>query len=214
MDSSRDNIIHMNMTESKKETRKSLRLIWKSMSDEEIGLISSKIRTEILNSPLWDEADSVLAFLAFGREISLDDLIVRSIASGKKVYVPRVEGEIIRFYRISSLDDTGLETSRMGIREPSTGNEHFTPEPGKATLILVPGLGFTENGKRMGRGGGFYDRFLKDISGLQNLTTVGICSDKSTLEEIPAEAHDMRVQNLCSESGLKKITPGTGPSFW
>ncbi len=176
------------------------------MTDEEITRISHKIRDEVLKSELWRNAGTVLAFLSFGKEITLDDLILRSLRAGKKVFIPRVEGEIIVFYGITGLDSGEFVISRMGIREPSPEKEKFIPSGETEILILVPGLGFTENGIRMGRGGGFYDRFLKEIKDLGNITTMGVCSRASILPDLPAEIHDMRVRYLCCEGGIIKTT--------
>jgi len=197
----------MNIAESKKVTRNELKSIWNNMTGDEIQEISRKVMKGIVASPQWDEADILLAFLAFGKEISLDELIVHSIKSGKKVYIPRVEGEVINFYRIRALDEAGLKINRMGIREPSDLNDQFVPDEGSRVFVLVPGLGFTADGKRMGRGRGFYDRFLKGLTGLKNYTTAAICCNRTILKDIPTDSHDMKVENLCSESGLMGITP-------
>ena len=67
-------------------------------------------------------------------------------------------------------------------------------------LCIVPGLCFDKNGSRIGYGGGYYDRFLKDFCGV----VMGLCYDECFLESIPRDEHDISVDLILTETGLKK----------
>ena len=68
-------------------------------------------------------------------------------------------------------------------------------------LLVVPGLGFCESGKRLGRGGGFYDRYLSSFNG----TTVGICYEGQLLEAVPVEPHDCSVGCIITEKRIIEV---------
>ena len=100
------------------------------------------------------------------------------------VSYPRCDGETLLFRTVSVLSD--LCPGRFGIREPVGG-----ASPEHLDLIVVPGLAFTADGNRLGRGAGFYDRFLSKIPG--HTVKVGVCFAFQLLLEIPVECHDVRV---------------------
>jgi 5-formyltetrahydrofolate cyclo-ligase len=103
------------------------------------------------------------------------------------VSYPRCDGETLLFRTVSTLSDLCL--GRSGIREPvgAASPEHLD-------LIIIPGLAFTADGNRLGRGRGFYDRFLSTIPGYT--VKVGVCFAFQLLPEIPVDCHDVKVDAL------------------
>ena len=86
-----------------------------------------------------------------------------------------------------------VRESTYGIAEP-----HFDPDKALALkdidTVIVPGLAFDRNHHRLGRGKGYYDRFLSILP--KRVTTVGLAFDFQLTESLPTEAHDMRLQQI------------------
>ncbi|MDC7234179.1 MAG: 5-formyltetrahydrofolate cyclo-ligase [Spirochaetales bacterium] len=194
----------MNKQDYRQELQKRIR----ALSDRELGALSSDISETILLSKEWKNAPCLLAYLSFSGDISLDDLIRKSLSAGKDVYVPRIDGRgTMTFRKITDLSPASLELNRWNIREPLSSAEPFVPEQEREVLLLVPGLGFTIEGKRMGRGGGYYDRFLEWIEGKCPFVSMGIAWKGNLLPELPAEPHDRPVSRICCEREILKCQP-------
>lgn len=164
------------------------------MTDRELSSIEKKTEKTILHSQEWKEAEIILTYLSFDKEISLDSLIRPSLEADKKIYVPLITGQgIMDFHRLENL--SALTLNRWGIREPSPDRERFVSLPGQKVLILTPGLGFGSDGRRMGRGGGYYDRFLSRKR--EGMIAMGICWDGVLREDIPMEERDCPVDLVC-----------------
>jgi len=103
------------------------------------------------------------------------------------VSYPRCEGDTLIFRPVSSVAD--LVPGRYGISEPGPG-----PKAERLDLIVVPGVAFAADGARLGRGGGFYDRFLATIR--PTTMTVGVCFEFQRLAEIRHEPHDRKVDRV------------------
>ncbi len=156
----------------------------------------------VVTLPVWQEAERVLLFLSMEREICTDFLIERSLAAHKAVYVPETYSMKLEFYRINSLH-TEWKTGPFGIREPDittnsvalSYNQEVVP-----TCIIVPGLAFDIQGHRLGRGKGFYDRFLYNYAYKQAMVhTMGLCLAEQILEQIPVESHDIPVEQVITD---------------
>jgi 5-formyltetrahydrofolate cyclo-ligase len=112
---------------------------------------------------------------------------------------PRVAGERIEFVEVAKLDDLVAAAWNPWVREPALSASQIV-KPSDIGLILVPGLAFTRQGARLGRGGGYYDRFLAQLP--RETTKLGICFDVQLAESLPAEPHDESVDGVITESGL------------
>ena len=170
------------------------------MSETDLTDISRGVCRQILQSREWKEAPTILAYLSFKKEISLDNLIQESLNAGKTLAVPLIESRTeMSFRKITRISPNAFTLNRWGIREPNENAPRVLP--GKKCLILVPGLGFSEDGKRMGRGGGFYDRYLSqaDLSGSR---LMGICCEAGLSNHIPTDPHDIPVHSICTEKRL------------
>ena len=97
------------------------------------------------------------------------------------------------FHKISELSQLVENPRSYGIREPSGSLP--CPEITSDTVCIVPGLAFTENGARLGYGGGFYDRFLKD----HNVHTIALAYEACITDSLPEEQHDLRVGKIVTE---------------
>ena len=184
----------MGITEEKKALRTLARQRWASLGEEALIKLGEEAADLLEASELWQKADRVLLYLAMKSEIHLTRLFELSRAAGKEIYAPRVYGDDMLFHRLPGGPGEGVEPSEMGMNEPLASLPVYTAEPGKKDLIIVPGLFFSLNGYRMGRGRGYYDRFLSDRTA--DLYALGIAFP-GVLGEVPREEHDVRLDGLC-----------------
>lgn len=142
-------------------------------------------------------SDIILIFVSYGSEISTKYIIEEALQKGKKVYVPKVVGEDLYFYRITDLKE--LVSGYKGILEPVGNTEcySYSEELAGRTLMLMPGAVFDKKKNRIGYGKGFYDRYLKEKEALR-LRTIGVGFQCQLVEELPADEWDIRpYQIIC-----------------
>ncbi len=152
----------------------------------------------ILGHQWYYLAKNILVFVSYGSEIDTSEIIKDALRKRKKVFVPRVVGEDMVFYRIYDMDE--LKEGYKGIPEPSLSEEPFCyqEELAEDTLMIMPGVVFDRKRNRIGYGKGFYDRYLADKTALQN-KTIAVGYQCQMLEEIPAEKTDIRpCQIICT----------------
>lgn len=109
--------------------------------------------------------------------------LVERLAQELTVVLPRVEGEVMNFYPYGK---DVMATGTYGINEPQGGTPMNACE---IDVVVVPGVAFTDCGVRMGRGKGFYDRYLSQ-SGSRALK-IGVCYSEQIVDDIPTEPHDV-----------------------
>ena len=130
-----------------------------------------------------------MLFLSLEREIDTTFALETAFSEEKTVLVPKViwEDSKIVPVRLASLDDA-CEPDRYGLRNPIQAE---TVPAGEIDLVIVPGLAFDTQAKRLGRGGGFYDRFLADPA--LGAGRCGLAFHEQLLPEVPAESNDQSV---------------------
>lgn len=142
----------------KAELRKHMRKVRGSLTVSRILYYSSRIHEALLNEPVYQEADVILAYMSFSSEVDTRFLIEHALKHGKKVAVPKCkEGQQMDFYYITRKDQ--VAPGKYGIMEPTT-TLMAHPDDGKKYLCLMPGVAFNDKCNRLGYGGGYYDRFL------------------------------------------------------
>ena len=187
--------------ETKNSIRKEMLALRNSMSMEERILYSKKIKENVLSMDVVLSADTVLCFAGYGSEVSTMELAQEFLRIGKNVYLPRVSGEEMDFYRIISLDD--LEEGYKGIPEPKKiCTDVFTMddyESRDSIVMLMPGVVFAPDGSRIGYGKGYYDRYLEkyDI-----MNRIALCFSLQMTESIPSDAHDKKASVIITEKGI------------
>jgi 5-formyltetrahydrofolate cyclo-ligase len=152
-------------------------------------------------SPEFAAARIVMLYLTAAQELDTTPLALRCWQSGKTVVVPKVSWDQRRMLpvEITSLQ-TRMTTTGPGVREPVSGQ----PMPvNLLDLVIVPGLGFTPDGHRIGRGMGFYDRFLAqpDFIGV----SCGLGFEDQIVPELPVLDHDMPLSMLCTDRGIRRF---------
>jgi 5-formyltetrahydrofolate cyclo-ligase len=160
----------------------------------------------------WQDAETVLLFLSAPGEIETAPLLDLAFQQGKRVFLPRVEGEIVRFFRVQSAAGP-WQTGAFGIREPLIENpdliEEFPPRnggSGRPVVLVTPGMAFDRQGNRMGHGKGYYDRYFArmDSLGLSYLR-VAFCLEQQIIPQVPVESWDKRMDAICTGTGMVSI---------
>ena len=146
-------------------------------------------------------ASTILAYAAFGEELSLDPFITAALDAGRQVCIPSIDwdSKAMSPVAITNLHDD-LQTGRYDIRVPRPGLAMV--EPAQLDVILLPGLAFDRRGHRLGRGAGFYDRFIHTLhTAGQYPTLIGVCHHAQIVDSVPMEEHDHRVDRVITELG-------------
>ncbi len=145
----------------KKELRTHIKELNKQYLNQEYRQQASQlICTKLANLPQFIKAKRVGLFHALPDEPSLTQLLQNHVCD-KELYLPRVEGSDIAFYRYYSEND--LAQGSYGIAEPEQDKQEVL-SPELLDVIIVPGMAFTKDGVRLGRGKAYYDRFLPKTS--------------------------------------------------
>lgn len=168
---------------TKKELRAAMKKRNLSLSSEERAAASERIFGRVERLPGFSAARCAAFFCALPDEPQTGVALARWSAA-KRIVVPRVEGDAMRFY-----DYVPGELCRgaFGIAEPSAAERPC--DPADIDFIVVPGVAFTAAGARMGRGRGYYDKYLSQ-SGFRGVKA-GVCYAHQLVGELPVEPHDV-----------------------
>ena len=151
----------------------------------------AELRERFLAERAVQSAQTILLFAGMGAEADTAPLLTALHDAGKQVLLPRCLPRHEMEARL--YDPNRLKRHRYGILEPDT----TCPVVDKAeiNLILVPALCYDRQCRRMGRGGGFYDRYLADFTG----RTIGLCRDALLCECLPVDEWDRPVELVLTE---------------
>lgn len=172
----------------KTAVRKQLKAITKALTKEYKEEASRSIVKQCLESAEYKAAESIFIFISMDGEPITTDIIRQAFADGKDVYVPRcLRDGIMEAIKIDSFDC--LKPGHYGILEPDdaikpTDVSKFDSE---TAVAFVPCVGATKDGKRMGHGAGYYDRFLEN----RKMKTLMLVYSKQLLEDLPCDEHDI-----------------------
>lgn len=199
---------------------------------------SAGLCMRFIQSEAYKSSRAIFGFMPLKDEVDVLPILRAAIADGKNVLLPKIACEIKSNCNVgisegaeNSTDETGggkmdfyfvkrdpieeTEEGAHGIFEPKISCEKADIEKilmemrGEKIVVLVPGLAFTKEGFRLGRGGGYYDRFLERLSGIcaasesaenpeAKVKLVGVCYGAQVLESVPREMHDARVETVLS----------------
>ena len=179
----------MDVSEGKKLLRREMRIRKAALDGTEKEVAAASVAAEIVAMAEYAEAQTLLAYCAMPDEIGTSELISRSYACGKTVVLPVVVGESLE---LRKYDPSKLRPGFRGIMEPSDDAEPVPPAG--IDLAIIPGMAFDAEGHRLGRGGGFYDHLLPQLS----CPTIGICFSCQIVPEIPVEPFDTPVFTVIS----------------
>ena len=164
------------------------------MPPELIDGWSAAIIARLASLDEYRRADTIHCYAsALPGEVRTDPLITRSLSDRKGVICPRVRAHgQLDHHEIAQLSH--LVESAFGLREPDA--ELAPPvDPEQADLIVAPGVAFAEDGARLGMGGGYYDRFLAQVSS----PIVGLAYEMQLVDTLPMAEHDRRVDLIVTE---------------
>ncbi len=193
----------------KREQRARLRGIRNGIPPIERISKSESISERLFNSEVYRSAKAVMVYMSFGSEVMTDRIFDRILRDGKALCVPmcHTETRAMTAYAVSGASD--LSIGSYGIAEPDFGKiqSGAVKAVNKADidLVIVPGLGFDENGYRMGYGKGYYDRFLVDFGG----ASAGLCYECCKESKICHDELDVRVSIVITENDIIKTKYGT-----
>lgn len=169
----------------KKELRSTIKLLKKQHTKEQLLEQSEVILSKLEQHPDFQKARIVMIYSALPDEVQTQAFLEKW-RHKKKIILPTVVGDDI--IPVELAESTGFAVGDFNILEPQ--NEPYT---GDYDLIVVPGVAFDRNGNRIGRGRGYYDRFLcKHL----NIKRIGICFDFQLVDKVPTEPNDIKMDEV------------------
>lgn len=168
------------------------------LSEESRFHKSREIAENLMATAVWKQAKQVLLYASYGSEVSTGLLIDAALAAGKEVFLPKVLGDQMEFFRIT--DRAELAPGYQHILEPPGQTKRFLPNASIPTLLTAPGLAFDRSGARIGYGKGFYDRYLGKIPVADRPYLVGLCFSCQLFEILDGQKpHDINMDLIVTE---------------
>lgn len=186
----------------RQSTRLHLRRVRQQLDPATVALHSRVITTNCL--PLLGNAQHIGLYLAFGNEVSADELMAQCRAQGQATYVPLVQPDhTLKFAPITN--STPIVQNRYGIREPELDDETCLPAT-SLDVVIVPLLGFDRQCNRMGMGGGYYDRTFahkRQADNAHSATTlpllIGVAFDCQCVDSVFPDWWDVPLDHVVTE---------------
>lgn len=179
----------------KEQLRSQLQKSLLAMSPEQRSEKSRKACQNLISTPQFQSATSIMMYLSLPHEVDTSEAILHAWQLGKAVAVPKISWQQRRMMavEINSLE-TGLSISDSGLLSPVTG----VPMPfEEIDLVVTPALGFDRKGNRLGRGGSYYDRFFSDEK--FRASKCGFAFVEQVIDSIPVDAEDVPVDFLVTD---------------
>ena len=175
---------------TKKELRELVRAKKRQLSEQQIVSASERLGALLRENPAYQSARSIYGYLAFNQEVRTMPMLEQAQKDGKRVAVPKVFGDEMRFIWLDDLN--AVSSGYYNIPEP-IANEPVADD--ETALMLMPGLAFDAQGHRCGYGGGFYDRYLAAHTAH---TTLAMCHDFQMFDHLDTDDFDIPVDIVLS----------------
>jgi 5-formyltetrahydrofolate cyclo-ligase len=202
--------------ESKQEIRKRIVLKRSTLSDKERQKKSDIICDKVINNALFLKAEIILCYADFNGEVATRGIIEKAFELGKRVAVPKVNGEDMEFYYIHSFEE--LEVGTFGILEPADIETNCVKvvtdnikngnmsEDNKKVLVIMPCVAFDDKCNRIGYGKGYYDRYLSEHRAFRR---IALAFDIQCVPSVPHDERDIRPEFVMTEVKIysKEDTP-------
>lgn len=152
--------------------------------------------SNVIESDVFLRAETILCYAALQKEADPQYIINTAVRLGKRVAYPYCinEHDMCALVPCSKI---GWETGAYGIKTP-VPETAMQLKPGEIDVVIVPGLAFDKAGGRLGRGKGYYDRYLS----LTNAYRIGLCMATQMIDTVPMDQYDVRMQAIASEEGF------------
>ena len=170
---------------NKQELRRAIRAQKRAMTEENILRRSAVLAEKFARSDAYRAAKTIYGYLPYNQEVRTVPMLQRALDEGKRVAVPKVYGDDMKFIYLDDLSQ--VAKGYAGIPEPVADGP--VAQDGTA-LVLMPGLAFDRAGHRIGYGGGFYDKFLAREP---HHPTVALCYDFQVMDRLETEEFDIPV---------------------
>jgi len=172
----------------KKALRREIKARKAAMTQTQIDACSGALTALALASTLYQRASSIYGYLSYNQEVRTGPFLLAALAAGKRVAVPKVFGEEMRFVWLEHLE--AVAPGYCGIPEPlADGPVADDPH----ALVLMPGLAFDTQWHRLGYGGGFYDKFLMKEP---EHPTLALCYGFQMYDRLETDPHDIPVDQV------------------
>lgn len=183
------------MDEEKRVLRQQAAARTSALEPGYLGMAGRSVAQRLAALPEYCRAGTVLAFAGTKREIDTGPLLAMILSDGKRLALPRCTGPGAMEARLTE-DPALLRPGAYGILEPAAD---WPPvSPAEIDLILVPCAACDRAGRRLGRGGGYYDRYLARYEG----SAILVCPQALVLDRVPQGPLDQPVPLLVTECGV------------
>ena len=187
---------------TKNELRRYIREEKRHFTQQQLGEMSLHIMSRLLKHPRVMEAETILMYHSLPDEVNTHEALDQLLAMGKKVLLPKVVSDTEMTIHEYTGPDSLVPSEPYGILEPKADTiydfRQLTPatrRPSSVTshLIIVPGMAFDSKGHRLGRGKGYYDRFLSRVP---NIYKIGVCFPFQLVDNVPSESTDILMDEV------------------
>ena len=168
-----------------------------SLSYDFIQISSKQIFERLRNVKIYANATNIAAYYPIGSEVKTQDIMQEILSQGKTLLLPKVVEKNLCFKKISSFEE--LEKGMHDIMEPKDS----CPESIEIDVAIVPTVGITASGIRLGYGYGYYDRFLSSAKA----KTIALTYSKQIVKSIPFTKNDVRIDWIVSENEQFEALP-------
>ncbi|KAE9526848.1 hypothetical protein AGLY_013496 [Aphis glycines] len=165
------------------------------MTASEISEQSKIITNKLISHPVYKSSNRVSIYLSMDSEVQTHSIVKNIFLSGKICFIPKYNTSEMCMVKIRSFDElNSLPKTKWNISQPADDDvREDALTTGGLDLMIVPGLGFTTDGKRLGRGKGYYDRCIAEYEKkypLNNMKTIGLAFSEQICDDIPINQHD------------------------
>jgi len=160
------------------------------------NILSEKIHENLKKISSYTNSQNIACYFPIGSEVNTHDIMLNILKQGKNLLLPRAVDNNIQFYIVSNLEK--LERGSFEIMEPKDSCEKAK----KIDCVLIPTVGVSKLGVRLGYGHGYYDRFLSSIDAVK----ISLTYSKQIVKSIPSDSHDIKIDWIVTEDENIKIS--------
>lgn len=192
------------MQAAKNQLRKELKKRICSLSEHEKQRQSDVVIGKLLSHPKYLTGKRLSIFLSMKDEIKTEKVLKHALETGKEVFIPKYVGPKMEMVKLYSIEDyENLPETSWHIKQPpdEDNSRETSLSTGGLDVILMPGLGFTKDGKRLGRGKGYYDSYIEKIESFGSKPVLlGLAFSVQICDDIPVNAHDRSIDEVLYDS--------------